>query len=250
MYFYSCFKYLIIVAIVFASCKSKKTLTNVELNKNIDEIIDHLKVDIPQYIHLKSKITYKTEQENRKISVDIKIKKNEMILINLSFFGFSLAKAQITPNNIRFCNYSNKTFFEGDFKIIPKLIGIPLNFYSLQSILVGKNVLPINAKDYQLDTPNYKYKLSSKNKQIQHNLIVNPNDFLVDREIFLDKDLRFQTKIHSQKIKNLSLPKKIELNVNTEKMVNIKIEYKSVKIPKNLNFNYEIPDNYKQVFFN
>lgn len=62
---------------------------------------------------------------------------DSIIYVNLNLFGIELGRAVATPDTFVFVNKLDKTFYKGDYSYLAALIGFPLDFYMVQSILNG-----------------------------------------------------------------------------------------------------------------
>ena len=90
-------------ALVFLiiSCKSKANLAE----GNANDLLSSEKIISNHYnnkvnfstVYIKANAKYKDEKNSQSVTAEIRIKKDEQILVSVRFLGFTVAKALITP---------------------------------------------------------------------------------------------------------------------------------------------------------
>jgi hypothetical protein len=124
------------LALVFilVGCKAKKGL--VEANASDDlatqNIIQNhydVKKDFST-AYIRANAKYKDKNQSLSFSAEIRIKKNEMILVSIRFLGITMAKGLITPTEVKYYEKNGGKFFEGDYTTLSKR-GRKLNLESL-----------------------------------------------------------------------------------------------------------------------
>ncbi len=59
-----------------------------------------------------------------------------------------LARLMITPEKVQFYNKIDNEFFDGDYKLLSDFVGVELDFYKVQNILLGQTIFPLDDKSY------------------------------------------------------------------------------------------------------
>src|SRR6478609_6704017 len=112
---------------VLVSCKAKAKVANE--SKSVDEkrmsaerIIKNHYVNKNDFntLYIKSNVRYSDDKQNQNLTAEIKIKKNEQILVSIRFLGITMAKALITPTTVSYYEKLNASYFEGDFSTLSK----------------------------------------------------------------------------------------------------------------------------------
>ena len=137
-----------LVLLAFASCKTKKTVAELAVaeqtvsNNKAKEIIQkhYQNVLTFQTASIRSSADYEDKKQSISINADIRIKKDEIIWINLKFFGIPMAKALITPTRVSYYEKANNTYFDGDYSILTKMLGTDLDFQKVQNLLIGEDL--------------------------------------------------------------------------------------------------------------
>jgi opacity protein-like surface antigen len=147
---------LMAVAVLLFSCKSKAIVTEatvpVTYLKASKIIANHYnnKSDFST-LYIKADAKYSDDRSSQNVTAEIKIKKDEQILVSIRFLGITMAKASITPTSVSYYEKIKGTYFEGDFSALSQWLGTDLDWMiwqitipkkhsiSTQGILVFKN---------------------------------------------------------------------------------------------------------------
>jgi hypothetical protein len=149
-------KYIaLLVLISIYSCKSKQVLlteTKPEKDLTADKIIESANLVKNDFstLYIKSSASYKDENQSQNVSAEIKIKKNEKILISIRLLGITMAKALITPTEVKYYEKINGNYFDGDFKALSQWLGTDLDFQKIQNMLLGQSFDPLKKGNYKV----------------------------------------------------------------------------------------------------
>jgi hypothetical protein len=136
-------KYLaFVLLILLASCKTKAVLAEGKASTSLsaDKIIesyDNNKIDFST-LYIKASARYEDEKQAQNVQAEIRIKKDEKILISVRVLGITMAKALITPSAVKYYDKIGNKYFEGDFSTLSKWIGTDLDYQKLQNMFLGK----------------------------------------------------------------------------------------------------------------
>lgn len=249
-------KYLLVTLVVLlASCKSKSVLAEGNATKYIDAvkiIKSHYANEIDfKTMYIKANARYKDDKYSQSVTAEIRIQKDEKILVSVRFLGFTMAKALITPTSVQYYEKIGSVYFEGDYTALSRWLGTDLDFQKLQNLLLGK-------PSYNLKNQDLKAKIVSNLYQLQCNSgdMVATYDFEADN--FLLKTQQFNQLLQNRKLQvsypdynkfgELILPFSIIMDANqNQKHTNIQIEYKTVNLNEELSFPYILPDGYERI---
>ena len=249
--------FVLFFSLLVVSCKTKSVVVNTPKIENKDTV----KNTIENYynnkvafstLYIKSNVGYDNGKQSQNVTAEIKIKKDEQILVSIRFLGITMAKALITPKSVSYYEKIKGTYFEGDFSTLSQWLGTDLDYDKVQNIVLGRAI-----DDLRLG----KYTESSIDKTIQ---LVEESDgkikkfFSLDAETYLLKNQVVEQVVDSRKIQldysNYSTYKEaiLPLNVlihaiqakgNTE----INLEYNTVTFNEELSFPYVVPNDYKRI---
>ena len=146
---------LLFVLITLISCKSKSgvVMTAPKENKNTtSSVIEKLYQNKNDFstLYIKSSANYADEKMSQNVTAEIKIKKDEQILVSVRFLGITMAKALITPEGVSYYEKINGSYFEGDFKGLSQWLGTDLDYSKIQNLLVGQAIDDLTKGKYKV----------------------------------------------------------------------------------------------------
>ena len=168
-------------SVAIIGCKTKKvvaeqTITKEEIvvdNKAKEVIKKHYENQLNfQTVSIRANASYEDKNQSISIGADIRIKKDEIIWINLKFLGFPAAKALITPTRVSYFEKKDGTYFDGDYSILTKMLGTDLDFQKVQNLLLGKPIDNLTKEEFIAEIADNLFQLKSKKKKILKNLLV------------------------------------------------------------------------------
>lgn len=252
------FTFLILV-VVLASCKTKKTVVEQTVAK--EAVVDNKAKAIIekhyqntlnfQTVSIRSAADYEDQKQSISISADIRIKKDEIIWINLKFFGIPMAKALITPTRVSYYEKANGTFFDGDYSILTKMLGTDLDFQKVQNLLLGRPIDDLTKEVFIAEIANNLVQLKSKKQaDIEKLFRFEMANYLL-KEQFINQISKNRNVLVTYpsftKQDNIFLPTGVSIIANQQNQVKINVEYKKITFNESLSYPYSIPDGYSQI---
>lgn len=244
---------------VLSSCKTKKTATptvskETVAKETVENIIqNHLAVKRDfTTAYIKANIDYTDAKQSLGLSADIRIKKDEIILLSVKMLGITMAKALITPTQVKYYEKVNGKFFEGDYKMISEWLGTDLDFQKVQNLLLGKTIDDLTKEKLQLGTDLVSPRLE----------VVNDGNF---RKAYVFEPQTFWLK--KQEIQQMNPDRKLLVNytdyksypeavfpeelaifaMQDNKTTTIAIKNKNVTFNEELTFPYSVPKGYDAI---
>jgi len=257
--------YVILSMVFLTSCKSKAVLvdSNSKPTVTIDEnAISSQKIIKNHYnnksdfstLYIRSSAKYRDEKQSQNVSAEIKIKKGEKILVSIRFLGITMAKALITPNEVKYYEKINGTYFEGDYASLSEWLGTDLDFEKIQNMLVGKPIDDLTQQDYAYELTDKFYKLSAVKDKTEKTFSFESKNYLLKKQEISqpEKDRTFAVNYPNFKDFALAiLPANLQINAMQKKgKTEISIDYNSVTFNEDLTFPYSVPDGYDRIFIN
>ena len=187
------------------------------------------------------------------MSAEIRVKKDESILVIIRFLGITMAKAYITPKEVSYYEKLNGTYFKGDYVVLSRWLGTELDYAKVQNMLTGEALDDLNKGTYKASTEDGLYKLIGKEKGgIVKEFFFEGANYLVKKQ-HVEQDgqsprsLDIQYPAHSN-YPQAVLPAAIKIEAQQKDKVSIDIQYTSVKFDEKLTFPYDVPEGYEQIF--
>ncbi|MFC2110317.1 DUF4292 domain-containing protein [Bacteroidota bacterium] len=247
----------ILTAFVLFSCGSNRNLkdrNNVVEESSKRVIKNHYKNAFNQEtLSADLKINFKKSGSSKSLSVALKLQKDETILLTGSFFGFPILKALITPERVSYYIKPSKTYYDGDFTAISKLLGTDVDYEMVQNLLLGDAIIKLKASDYDSSLDNLSHLLSPKEANELAKILfwIHPLNYKIEKqEVKSDSKNSFLSISYKdfKTIDETSLPGTMIVQAKDDKNnATIRVDYNSIELNKKLSFPYKIPKGYKRV---
>ena len=243
-----------LLSITVLSCKSTKKISSEGEIKNLSakNIIDNHydnQLDF-KTISGKIKIDYNEGASTQSVGVSLRMRKDEAIWISAPL---GVIKAYITPDRVSFYNKLQNEYFDGDYSYFSDMLGIDIDFYKIQNILVGQALFDLREMRYNAETNGDHYELTPKKNSdfLKTLFFVEPNNFRISRQQLSQPTKKRLLDIHyknyQEKDKKI-LPNEIGIMaIETMQRTFIDITYKNIEFDRDLNFPYRIPKGYDEI---
>ena len=183
----------------------------------------------------------------------MRIEKDKTIWMSATKLNIPIAKLIITPTNVSYYEKIDNTFFDGDFSLLSKWLGIELDFEQVQNMLLGQAVFDLRNGKYDSKITNNTYQLTPKKEHDLFGILffMNPDNFKLNRQ-----EIRNSSKNQSlsvsypryKSIKGEQFPENIDIKaIENKNLTTINIEYRSVEFNEKLTFPFSIPSGYKEI---
>ena len=258
---------VVLVVMMVNSCGTKTATTEeygkIELlspKKIVNE--SDSKFVSPEYMSATLKVKYQAKKKKMSFNANLRIEKDKKIWLNVSFLGISFARGVVTPEGVSMYERQNNTTFTGDFKYLSKILGVELDFYQLQSLLLGKPMQEVKTDKYKtrvsknsflLDYNNNKKlaKSGKNNGDYIKRYWYNPKSFELERQIMSLPDRKMTLMVDNKNYELIGdkylIPEDISLQIIDDSVTLVEIEYKGIKVDRKLSFPYKIPKDYKEI---
>ena len=137
----SLFSYIFLLAVLFTGCRTAK-VTNTQgiadTSLRGKEILEKHQETFPAFETLAGTLTVtysRVGKIGQAIPLSFRMKKGEAIWLSAPL---GMAKALITKDKVQFYNKLDNTYFEGDYTISEKYLGVHLGFEALENLLLGQ----------------------------------------------------------------------------------------------------------------
>lgn len=276
---------ILVMTLILSSCSVSRQMPVYEVRPMpATKIIRKIEIEKPIYRDYQSKkvsVSFENGDNKSVFSGQLKIKRDNCIIVSIKKMSVPLGKGKITPDSIMFVNYFEDYFLSEGIDKIEKIINFPFNYSMLQSLLTGDVSKIINQKTtgreisstidsqlYRVESPltsKISRVLESKNEKRIERYMKNYSDddfsnltFWVDPVYFVVKKMviyNFKTNENisinfgEHELVGRSLfPQNFVVEYISEKnkvLVEIKLSKSSVNKEKDFSFN--IPDSYEKL---
>lgn len=254
-------KYLAILLLVFlVSCKPKAIAveanapmtptTAMRAHKIIENYYNN-KTDFST-LYIKSNVQYADDKQSQNVTAEIKIKKDQQILVSVRFLGITMAKALITPTSVSYYEKIGGRYFEGDFSTLSQWLGTDLDFNKIQNLLLGRAIDNLEKGKYSESFTDQVYRLDDTTEDnFKKTFYFDATTFLLNKQEITqtDGDRMIQVDYFDNAIyKEIMLPSKVQINaVQPKGKAKINLEYNTITLNEELSFPYSVPNGYKRI---
>jgi hypothetical protein len=254
-------KYLgLVLLIFFASCKTKAVVaqgnasasnTTISAEKIIESHYNN-KTDFST-LYIKATAKYEDEKQTQNVTAEIKIKKDEKILVSIRFLGITMAKALITPNAVQYYEKINGNYFEGDYAGLSQWLGTDLNYSKVQNLLLGKSIDDLHGGQFIVSIMENLYKLQNNtDAKNDKSFFFESDNYLLKKQEIIQTEFERNLQIaypDYKKYDEMILPLSLTIDASQKKgKTNIDVEYKTVTFNEDLSFPYSVPEGYERIY--
>lgn len=247
-----------LIFLAMASCKSAKTVLTEGAADNdmaAANVINGHYANIPNFktAYIKSTARYKDDKQTQNVTAEIRIKKDEKILVSIRFLGITMAKALITPTEVKYYEKINGNYFEGDYTTLSRWLGTDLDFSKVQNMLIGQALDDLHKEKYVASIEDKLYKLAAASSSNTAKAFYFEGDkFLIKKQeiaqLAKQRELTVSYPLYAE-YSSVIFPSQLQIAASQQKgKTNISIKYESVTFNEDLSFPYSVPDGYDRVF--
>ena len=230
------------------------SVTNADSLKGASNVLKSLEKNRINFTTFSAKIKVQYEDKNGKqpdFNAFIRLYKDSVlwISINATFLSIEAFRILITKDTIIIINKLNKKVEYHPFSYVEDIAQIPLNFSTLQDLIVGNPIYVGDSIVAFRQTENH-ILVGTVGKFFKNLLTVSDDNNLIERSKLDDIDIgqnRTADLTYSEYEKNngVSFATYREITVAEKTKVDISLSFKQYEFNKELSFPFNIPRNYK-----
>lgn len=246
--------FLISFAFIVTSCGTGKKTVEIEDAATSKVVAMHYNNEV-QFKTLSSRmrLKYQDEERSQSVTVSYRMEKDKTIWISAQVLGFPLAKALITRDRVSYYEKIGKTYFDGDYSLLSKWLGTPLDFDKLQNLILGQTIYDLREDRYTLTESTRGYQLvpSNGSEAIKKMFLLDPQSFKATaQQLAQEKENRSVTVTYPryQTVSGQTLPEEIKIVANEGgKGTQIEMSLRSVTFNEEVSFPFDIPSGYDEI---
>lgn len=250
-------RFLLVLVLIIQGCRSAADLSSVKPNSkwSTAQVIRAHNQTKPEftYVAARGQVVYKTDKQEQKINISLRMKRGDTIWMKATVFGITLAKALITKEQVSYYEMINKTYYKGPVSQLSKWIGVTVTLEQLQNILLGQSVLAMERrvpKEMSIDT----YVLGPVETEIDWNLFnaIRPDNFRLKSAQVASKGI-VPTDVslnygNYMEVAEQYFPEQLNLSVTAPRTkTDIKLTFRKFDLLDRLNFGFAVPQGFKQI---
>jgi len=262
--------FLLFLLAVLVGCKTQRTVIKAPLKEEgPDYLIGKLDASELQFDWLSAKFdaSYALDKSETNFSGLIRMRKDSVIWVSVTpAMGIEMIRLKITTDSVMFMNRLSKTYFEGDYTVVNEFLQTSLNFDILQAFIIGNDFQFYENASFRASIDNMEYKLSTTGRRkikkeaassdpgplvLVQNIWLNPDNFKISRVDVKEyqKDNRKFEAYYSEffGIGDQLIPTRINVNVTSEHLQEIRINYSKILLNEPFGFPYTVPEKYDRI---
>ena len=200
-------------------------------------------------LRIRANAEYKDEKLDQSIGLEIRIKKNEAILVSAKIGPITMAKALITPKQVQYYERLNSTYFDGDFAMLSRWLGTDLSYQKVEALLLGQvdwqaaNKGELTATDKQWEV---KWK---ENPTTEGSYLWNALNAVLVQQKYVQKDRVMDVHFSKHgKFEQWVFPQYVAVKATHPEGNNeIKLAYNQFVVNPDISFPYEVPSGFERV---
>lgn len=201
-----------------------------------------------------SEVKYEGNGNAYALTAEIKLKKDEMLGINVRFMGIIMAKALITPQGVKYYEKAQSTYFDGDFETLSQWMGTDLNFSMIQNLILGKSLVNLSVQDYNFETTETEALLISKNQSIKTSFSFSIKDLLLIMQSVQQPqqnkafEISYQERVVVEN-SSVAIPRKISITATQKNEKHaVDLQHQNIKFNEEITFPYNVPNGYERIY--
>jgi len=240
---------------MLTACKPKAVLAEVKAKETLsaDSIIQKHYQNKKDFktLYVKASAHYEDDDNTQNVSAEIKIKKDEKILVSIRVLGITMAKALITPTEVKYYEKLGGKYFDGDYTSLSRWLGTDLDFLKVQNLLIGQSMDDLTQGTYKATIDDKLYRLENIGPTTMKAFFFEAGKFLIKQEQIIQSQQNRTLKVSYPNYTEQSqgaLPTGIDIEASQPKgKIKINIDYNSATFNDDLSFPYSVPDGYERI---
>ena len=246
--------FLVSISFFIISCGSKKEVFEIEDAATSKVVSMHYNNEAQfKTMSSRMRLTYQDAERSQSLTVSFRMEKDKTIWMSAQVLGIPLAKALITRDRVSYFERINSTYFDGDYSLLSRWLGTPLDFDKLQNLLLGQTIYDLREDKYMLTESTRGYQLipANGNDIIKKMFLLDPQNFKVTaQQLAQERENRNVTVTYNkyQSVSGQTIPEDIRIVANQSgEGTIIEIALRSVVFNEKVSFPFEIPSGYEEI---
>ena len=256
-------KILFLLTIIFlSSCKSKGVFVDTKTPTAVkdSDVLTSEKIIQNHYsnkndfstLYIRANAKYRHDDDSQSVTAEVKIKKDEKILVSIRVLGITMAKALITPKGVKYYEKINGNYFEGNYEALSQWLGTDLDFNKIQNMLIGHPIDDLTKGNYSFTETDKFYTLNAIDDKTEKSFFFEAEHFLLKKQEIRQPEKERSFEVDYPKFQNFAsgiFPAGLNINAfQTKGKTTITVDYNSITFNEDLSFPYDVPDGYDRIF--
>ena len=198
-------------------------------------------------LNLRGAVMANFEDSSQRISTNIRIESQKQIWINASMI-VPIGRAKIDTSGVAFYEVLGKSYYQGDFSAIQKILGVNLGYQALENGLLGRPFLPELLLNARLTKNKSGYQLKVRQGKLEFVCRYNQDFLLHHQHMYIGKQQLEVNYSDYQKKSNHWLPMKVNFQAQSRlNQSSLEFNFRNAVIDPPLRFPFQIPKNFTPI---
>jgi len=238
-----------IAILLLGACKSFKTDFDKTIANSTPELLANAQSAQSSWktLNLRGAVMANFENSSQRISTNIRIESQKQIWINASMI-VPIGRAKIDTSGVAFYEVLGKSYYQGDFSAIQKILGVNLGYQALENSLLGRPFLPELLPNARLTKNKLGYQLKVRQGKLEFVCRYNQDFLLQYQHVYIGKQQLEVNYSDYQKKSNHWLPMKV--NFQSQSRLNqssLEFDFRNAVVDPPLRFPFQIPKNFTPI---
>lgn len=276
---------LIILVVVASSCRTAREMPAervrpVSAEKLFRQVEQHA-FDFNDLTVRRINVQYADDESRTSFRASLRATKDEKILASFSKLNIPVGRVLLTPGNVTYVNFIDRSYFEGDYSYLSDMLNFNISFDMVQAIISNpvknRNLPESILRQYETKVENGKYVLhytgraniyrpersrytirndrnynsAGHDNMVLRKIVVDPRTYVLER-IEMD-DVSSDRKLEVQfsdfvKVDNYDYPGEIDIRMmNDDEVTSLNIKMRGFSTEKVDSLELAIPDRYQRI---
>ncbi len=195
-------------------------------------------------------------------SGNIRIRKDSAIFVSISpFLGIEMARVLITPDRVQMLNRLEGTYFEGEMDLINSMLNTQLDYYMLQSLLVGNDFRHFSSENFRASHDRDRLLLQNPERRpetggnpgvyFQQNIWLDSESFRITENLLYDPVSRSSIRARYESFDQITgqyMPRDISLVfIDPANRADLSLRYTRTSLNEPVPITFSVPERYRQM---
>lgn len=246
---------LAIATIGISACNTAKKIATISNEKPVQPVVQKPEV------YLKHRLLYKTfsgrsdaqvhmENKDQKVNLRVTMHKDQDLMVSAIAMGMlEVGRAYVTPDSVFALNRLNKTGYAMGYKEGTKILKADIPFGSLQDLLVGNPLLPVEAPVTGTSVQDSMITITQKKDSFVQVLQYDVRTQALKNLELKATNRSFECKVQYDDYRKIGIGQSFAYDrqikiINNGKKINLNIQFTQADINRPVNTNFRIPPSY------
>ncbi len=259
---------LVILLLVLHACGPIKDVVTPEVEEmSVSRTLTALKDNETSFDFFATRFSGVATIDNSSFNVsgNIRIRKDSAIYVSISpLLGIEMARVLVTPDKVKIINRLDGTYYEGEVGNINNILNTQLDYYMLQSILVGNDFGHFSSDNFRVSSDKGRVFLQNPGRSpssantgglvFQQNLWLDSESFRITENLLYEPLTRRSMRARYERfdlVAGQHVPREMSLTfVDPVTRAELHIQYSRTTINDTRPITFSIPDRYRPMMGN